>query len=200
MQNKRFMQNVTIITLGVLICCLSVVYAIYGTDVNITGSVKVEEANWDIHFANVIQSNKTNIESTKITPPNLSADNTVLTFGAELAQVGDIYEFTADVVNDGTFDAKISDVILTSTYSDDNAQPISNQGTITGLKYTSSYLQYTVTYNDGNQIKVDDILSAGASRKVKVRVEYKQPTESEDLPDAEEAYEFKLNISYIQNQ
>ena len=182
MQNKRFMQNVTIITLGVIICAISVVYALYGTDVNINGSVTLKEANWDIHFAGVTQTNKTNIDSTHITPPNLTSDNTVLTFGAQLAEVGDIYEFTVDVVNGGTFDAKISDVVLTSSYSDDNEEEISNQGTITGLKYASSYLQYTVTYNDGNQIKKDDILSAGSSRKIKVRVEYKQPTDKTDLP------------------
>ncbi len=191
MQNKKFMQNVTIITLGVLICAVSIAYAIYGTDVNIDGAVTVKNSSWDIHFEGAQQTSATNITDTsKITPPS-STQTTSLTFGVVL-EVGDVYEFTTDIKNAGTFNAKIASVVLNGTK--DGAE-----ATTTGLAFTNNYLKYTVTYADGSAISENDTLDAGTSKKIKVRVEYIQPENASELPTAQEEYTFKLNINYIQN-
>lgn len=191
MQNKRFMQNVTIITLGVLICVLSVAYAVYGTNVEIGGAVTVKNSNWDVHFEGTTQTNQTNITDTsKINPPS-ATKTTSLTFGVQLA-VGDVYEFTSDIKNAGTFNAKIDSITLSSTKDEE-------KNTTTDLTVDNEYLKYTVTYADGNPIFVNDTLNAGTSRKIKVRVEYTQPTEVSKLPTTDEEYTFKLNINYIQN-
>lgn len=191
MQNKRFMQNVTIITLGVLICAISVAYAIYGTEVNIDGAVTVKNSNWDIHFEGTQQTSETNITDTsKIDPPS-STQTTSLTFGVNL-EVGDVYEFTTDVKNAGTFNAKIASIALSGTKDGVAA-------TTTDLAYVNKYLKYTVTYADGSAISENDTLDAATSKKIKVRVEYVQPDNASDLPSTQEEYTFKLNINYIQN-
>ncbi len=185
------MQNVTIITLGVLICAVSIAYAIYGTDVNIDGAVTVKNSSWDIHFEGAQQTSATNITDTsKITPPS-STQTTSLTFGVVL-EVGDVYEFTTDIKNAGTFNAKIASVVLNGTK--DGAE-----ATTTDLAFANKYLKYTVTYADGSAISENDTLDAGTSKKIKVRVEYIQPENASELPTAQEEYTFKLNINYIQN-
>ncbi|MDE6141195.1 MAG: hypothetical protein K2G03_01190, partial [Bacilli bacterium] len=178
MQNKRFMQNVTIITLGVIICCMSIMYAIYGTDVNIDGNVTVKSSKWDIHFEGTQQTSETNITDTsKIDPPS-STQTTSLTFGVNL-EVGDVYEFTTDVKNAGTFNAKIASVALSGTKD-------AEETATTDLAFANKYLKYTVTYADGNAISENDTLDAGKSKKIKVRVEYVQPDNASDLPTAQE--------------
>lgn len=192
MQNKRFMQNVTIITLGVLICCLSVVYAIYGTEVNVDGTVKVVNSNWDIHFEGAQQTSETTITDTSRIDPPSSTQTTSLTFGVKL-EVKDVYEFTTDVKNAGTFNAKIASIALSGTKDGEAAAT-------TDLAFANKYLKYTVTYADGSAISENDTLNAGESKKIKVRVEYIQPDDPSELPSAEETYTFKLNINYIQMQ
>lgn len=190
MQNKRFMQNVTIITLGVLICALSVAYAIYGTDVKVDGSVQVKSSSWDIHFEGTQQTSATTITDTsRINPPS-STQTTALTFGVNL-HVNEVYEFTTDVKNAGTFNAKIASVVLSGTKGAADVET-------SDLAYANKYLTYTVTYADGSAISENDTLNAGESKKIKVRVEYAQPDNSADLPSVDEEYTFKLNINYIQ--
>ncbi len=190
MQNKRFMQNVTIITLGVLICALSIAYAIYGTDVKVDGSVSVKSSSWDIHFEGTQQTSATTITDTsRINPPS-STQTTSLTFGVNL-HVNEVYEFTTDVKNAGTFNAKIASIVLSGLKGTEEA-------TTSNLAYTNSYLKYTVTYADGSAIAENDTLNAGESKKIKVRVEYTQPDDPSELPSTDEEYTFKLNINYIQ--
>lgn len=195
MQNKRFMQNVTIITLGVLICCLSVAFAIYGTDLEVGGTVKVKNANWDIHFENIQQTSATNIvDTSRITPP-ATTGTTSLTFGVSL-KVGEVYEFTTDIKNAGTFNAKLATVSLNGTKKLDaeNREDV----TTSNLGYTNDYLKYTVTYADGTAIQANDTLDATMSKKIKVHVEYMQPQDSSKLPTAEEEFVFTLNMNYQQ--
>lgn len=190
MQNKRFMQNVTIITLGVLICALSVAYAIYGTDVKVDGTVSVKNASWDIHFEGAQQTANTTITDTaRINPPS-ATETTSLTFGVNL-HVNEVYEFTTDVKNNGTFDAKIASVTFTGKKG-------STDETVSDLAYANKYLTYTVTYADGSAIGVNDTLDHGQSKKIKVRVEYAQPADEKDLPSEDEEYTFNLNINYAQ--
>lgn len=192
MQNKRFMQNVTIITLGVLICALSVAYAVYGTDVEVGGTVTVKSSSWDIHFEGAQQTSETTVADTsRINPPS-STETTSLTFGANLL-VNEVYEFTINVKNAGTFNAKIADVALSGSKSSSSIDT-------SDLSYVNPYLTYTVTYADGSAISENDTLNAGESKTIKVRVEYAQPDDYTELPSEDEEYTFKLNINYIQMQ
>lgn len=191
MQRKNAIQNVTIIVLAVAIIVMSVGYAVYGADLQITGTTTIEKASWDIKFTNIQQLDTTTVDSTNITAPSLT-DTTHLTFGVKMA-LNTTYEFTVDVTNDGTIPAELSTFTLTGTKGSDTVLNASS-----GLSYSSNYLTYTVTYADGTKLAAGDELGAGESVALKVSVKYTQPTSADQLPSTNESYLFTLDLAYAQ--
>ena len=80
-----------------------------------------------------------------------------MVFDVEFNTPGEFYEFTVDVVNDGSIDAMIDSVIKTP---------------ITGTSYTK-YIKYEVSYENGDSINTKQTLKKGTSTPIKVRVEYR---------------------------
>ena len=65
-------------------------------------------------------------------------------------------------------------------------------------KEQQRYLTYTVTYEDGQEIKTDDILRANDKVTLKVRVEFKFDITEEDLPKEEQNIGLDFNITMIE--
>ena len=80
-------------------------------------------------------------------------DGTNLDYSAEFNIPGDYYELSFDIVNDTKYDLKITDCILNE---DDN------------------YMGYKLTYADGKEVKVGDIIKQGTSKQVKYVVSYNE--------------------------
>lgn len=192
MQRKNFIQNVTIIVLAVAIILMSVGYATFSVPLQITGTTTIEKASWGIVFDNVTAlDNTTTVPTANITAPSL-ADTTHLSFGVKMV-LNSVYEFTVDVHNTGTIPAKLDTYTLTGTKGADTVLNAS-----TGLSYSSNYLTYDVTYADGTKLAQGDALGAGESKTLKVSVKYTQPTSADQLPSANEAYVFTLDLGYTQ--
>ena len=138
----------------VLICVftLTVAYAALNAVLNISGSAQVNAANWDIHLENpnVISGSVSNDKPT-ITSP------TTATFTTTLNTPGDYYEFTIDVVNNGSVDAMIENITKTPTLTTDQAK----------------YLKYEITYQNGESINTKQNIAAGATTPIKVRIVYR---------------------------
>ena len=97
---------------------------------------------------------------------------------------GDFYEFTVDAINAGTVDGMIESV--TSTL---------NNGSISNLP---DCLTYSVTYFDGVEIAANHLLAAGTTEKYKVRVEFKEDIDEDDLPDSNQTLSFAFSVNYVQ--
>ena len=147
-----------------IILSIGIGYAYLTSNLSITGATEIAANTWDIHFANLVV-NSDSVEAT--TPAAINpSDNTSITYTVKLNRPKDFYEFTVDVVNGGTINAKIAD----------------NGVTNTSLTQTQdTYVNYTVTYADGTEISAGDKLAkAGTTvnsvaqnvKTVKVRVEY----------------------------
>lgn len=189
MDKKKSIQNVTIIALAIAIIVMSVGYALYYQPLDINGTAVIKNASWDIHFENVKATDNSNVPAAQITGPTLT-NGTSLSFDVDL-NIGETYEFTVDVVNDGTFDAALNSVQLTGT---------KNGGSITttGNSYSNPYFSYKVTYDDGSQIAANDTLNNGTNKTLLVTVKYEQPTNEADLPSTSETYNFTLDLNYSQ--
>lgn len=111
----------------------------------------------------------------------LLENNTDLTFDCDLDVPGDYYEFTVDMVNNSNKDAKVESTYITEL-----------------TKEQQRYLTYTVTYEDGQEIKTDDILRANDKVTLKVRVEFKFDITEEDLPKEEQNIGLDFNITMIE--
>lgn len=176
--NKKFI----LVLLLLLVMGVSVGYAALSTTLNINGTSTIKKQTWDVHFENVqVAANS----ATATQAPEISTDETTVTYSVNLSNPGDFYEFTVDVVNKGSIPVKLSaDAVLSGI---DAAKDV--------------FTNYTVTYSDGTAIKAGDKLAATTGKKtVKVRVEYDANIDNDQLPTADTALDLKFSMNYVQDK
>ena len=161
-----------------LILCITIGYATLTTTLNITGNSEIKNAKWDIHFANLVVDD-ISVEAT--TPATIDSNKTTVNYAVNLVKPGDSYSFKVDVVNEGTIDGMINTVT--------NAGLTEEQ---------QKYVDYSITYDDGAELKAKDGLQAGAKRNIKVKVKYKDDINPGDLPKANETLNLTFTVEYVQ--
>lgn len=186
MNKKRSIQNTLIIVLGIAITCLSVVYAAYDTNLAIKGQATIRKANWNVHLENPQKTTNTSSTVQESIPLSIDEDGVELSFAAAL-RPGETYEFTIDVKNSGTFDAKLSSYNLTAK---ENGNPVSITDSVSS--YTNNYLQYEVL-----GVAQDEELLAGHSSTKTIRITALQRDEIETV---DRVYEFAFNMQYVQKE
>ena len=164
-------NNIKLLALT-LILLLGIGFAALAANLKIDGTLNVSRTSWDVHFENV------NITTGSVTAnPAPTSDNTTTTemaYTINFTKPGDFFEFTTDIVNDGTIDAMV-DVVSNNAYATAaSTTPIS----------LPSYLTSTVTYADGVPIAQNQELLHDTSEKIKVRVEFKKDINVSDLPSS----------------
>lgn len=123
---------------------------------------------WNIDFSN-LQITKGSQEG------EISLKDNNVSLQVELAKENEFYEFTLDVANKGTLDAKVSDINL-------------------DVKNDQNILNYSLTYLDDKHIEKEDLLKSGETKTIKVRIYY--PIQKEKIYDALNL-ELNLNLEYI---
>ena len=183
-KNKK--QNIKLAAL-VLILLLGLGFAALAANLKIDGTVNVAKTSWDVHFENV------SITEGSVTanpaPTSNNTDTTEMTYTINFTKPGDYFEFTTDIVNDGTIDAMV-DVVSNNAYANaSSTSPIT----------LPTYLTSTVTYSDGLEIQPNQELKHDTSEKIKVRVEFKKDINISDLPsDGNTSIVFKFIGDYKQ--
>lgn len=182
MSKRAIIQNTLVIVLGLAIICMSVGYAAYRVDVNVVGESVIETPSWDVHLETPIKTyNTTVVNDNIILSPKINEDGTQVDFSVLMAP-GDIYEFTIDVRNSGTLDAKLSNYSLT--------------GETEGVTVSDDDVEYEV-YG----VVKDESLKKGSYSTKTIRVKAKEKENAEIVDGMVEAhiYNFKFNIYYVQN-
>lgn len=188
MDNRKKVSLILVI----LLLMISVVYAALSSTLNINGTSKIAATSWDIHFENVQATSNSTVTPT-VAPSALPENKVVsLTYDVQLANPGDVYEFSVDVVNGGTLDGMIE--LFTSTIKvGDGPEEVVSSSTI------PSYLSYSVKYNDNSDIQVNRSLNASTSRTIIVHVELKDDITAEELAELDgTTISLKLGMSYKQ--
>ena len=163
-------QNLKVLIVVLLL--LSIGFAALNTTLKIDGTVNVARSTWDVHFENVSVTEGS--VTANPAPTTNNTDTTEMIYTINFTKPGDYFEFTTDIVNDGTIDAMV-DVISNDAY-----QNASSPTPIT----LPPYLTSTVTYADGGIIKQNQKLDHNTSEKIRVRVEFKKDISSSDLPSS----------------
>ena len=183
---KRLNFNIKdrkVLTLGlclILVCVftLTIAYAALNAVLDISGSARVSAADWDIYLAN---PKVTNGSATTIVP-SIKTSSTV-EFSTTLSMPGDFYEFTIDVVNGGSIDAMIENVVKTPELTADQAK----------------FLKYEITYQNGESITNKQLLAKDTSMPIKVRIEYRKDLVASDLPTGQVVLDLALTLEYTQS-
>lgn len=136
----------------ILVLFISIGFAYLSSVLNINSNITFMPQSFSVYFDNVV----INENSSNLDEPTLSNEDKTVSFQTTINEPSDFYEFTFDVVNDGTMDAAISEVLKSGLTTEQE-----------------QYLSYTARYYGDREIKVDDILHAGYKEKIIVRVEYK---------------------------
>lgn len=143
---------------GIMIHTIIIIFGLFA--VSFIYKISHEELDssymWDISFSNL----KVKDGSKEGT---ISLENDAIALEVELEEENEYYEFTLDVENKGTLDAKISDINL-------------------NVENDKNILEYSLTYLDDRYIEKDDILKSGEKKTIKVKIYY--PTQSNKVYDA----------------
>ena len=185
---KKRRNDLFRVLLFILLMIVSIVYAVLSTNLKINGFSKINNSNWDIHFANVVvNSNSVSIGTGDQAATITANNNTEVTYTVTLSKPGDFYEFTVDAVNAGSIDGMISAIVskLNNTVIDTN-HPLPN------------YLSYSVTYSDGIELANNQYLKAGDTETYKVRVEFLKDIENNQLPSSDQNLSFSFSVTYVQ--
>ncbi len=176
-KDRKILYGILAIVL-VSIFTLTIAYAALSVVLTIQGRAQVSSANWNIHLANP-----------RVTSGSVTTDVPViktsssLEFSTTLNMPGDFYEFTIDVVNDGSIDAMVENVIMTPGLTTEQAK----------------YLRYEITYQNGESITTNQLITKGTEIPIKVRIEYRKDLTSSDLPTGQVVLDLSLELKYIQS-
>lgn len=182
MKRKIFSdRKVLMIFLGVIIVSimtLTLAYAALSVTLNITGSAKVNAANWDVHFDGVylVQDSVQTSEPTVV-------DATTISFSTTLSKPGEFYGFTAYIRNDGSIDAMIDSITISPTLTSEQAK----------------FLKYEVSYSNGESINSKQLIRKGTYVDIFVKIEYRDDISAADLPSDNLDLEFEITFNYAQD-
>jgi len=178
-ESKKRKNYVLLIIL--LLLCITLGYSLVSSNILINGTTNIRRSEWNIHFDNV---NVTNGDSLAVVPPSINSQGTIISFSINLNKIDDYYELVADVYNEGTIDAKVTDCQKIGLSSEQE-----------------EYIEYNITYLDGSPINEGDILRAGEREKIKVNVKYLKllPINEDDLNDLYETVNLAFSVNYTQN-
>ena len=172
-KNSKF-----IIIVFLILFTITIGYSILSSTLNINGRSNISKNTWDIHLEN-IKVTDGSVEAIK--GPTI-VNNTSIDFEAKLNLPGDFYEFAVDVVNDGTIDAMVDSIIKEPELTD--AQ--------------KKYLNYTIEYQNREQINSKQLLKSNELVRLNVRVEIKKDIVAEDLPSESDVLQLGFTLNYIQ--
>jgi len=173
--------NSMVLFLFAFVLLLGVGFAYINTDTDVVGAGKVTSSKWDVHFDNV-QVNENSINSVEGSPLPSIVDNYTINFNVGLDSPGDFYEFNVDVVNDGTIDAMINDIIISPELTPEQAR----------------LFKYDIKYSDGTDLFKNQGLKAGESKTLKVLFKYNELEDYLDYSVDNQSFDFSITINYVQ--
>lgn len=176
-RSEQKMRNALFFTFFSLLF-IGVGYAVITSNLNINGILSVDKISWDVHFENYTEDINNNIEATY----EFINDNTALQYNLTLVKPGDKYSATFDIVNDGTIDAMVSSVSMTGLLDDQK-----------------NYIDYSITYLDGTEIKEKDSLPAKEIETILINIEYIYDINNDNLNSTTQELSLTLEINYGQD-
>ena len=183
--NKRRFRTAIMIIL--ILFCMSIGYSYLLTTLNIEGTSNIKANTWDVHWENIsVKSGSVTGDQVPIAA-HILTDTTQVEYSVILKNPGDYYEFTVDAKNAGSLDAMVS-ITDTKFYESNGVTQIS----------LPSYLEYEFMYNDGTSIENNQLLAANSSKKLKMKLKFKDNLEGSELPTTDKTIVIRQNAIYVQ--
>ena len=179
MKKKSIKRNLMLMIGLILILSISLGSAILSRLLDVTGNTTIKENSWVIYFDSVRKSTDSVASNNDARITN--NEKTRIEFTADLKEPGDFYEFTVYTVNDGTIDAMINSIEKTELTEEQQ-----------------KYIDYTVTYDNGRELKRCDPLDSNTRRRIKAIVKFKDGLNLEEYPKTNVNLDLFFDINYVQ--
>ena len=192
-------NNTKYIKLGIalvaFLLCGTIAFASFTQQLDIQGKATVNKSSWSIKFANLQSVVKTGT-ATEVTAPTINTNDTKISeYDVTLTTPGDSVSYTFDVVNEGTFNAKISSITIPTPLCTGNGATAT-----TDENNVCDNLTYTLTYANGTPVAVDDTLNAGETKSLKLTLTYSASVAAAALPKDDVAISnLAISIIYAQS-
>ncbi len=137
-----------------------------------------KDLNWKIEFQNIV------VQDGSVKPvreATIDETKTGIFYEVVLNEPGDYYSFQVDIVNSGTVDAKIYNII--------------DKG-ITDIQ--KRFLDYDITYLDGSKITINDTLLSKQTKTINIVLKFKDDLNAIDLPTVKQDLNLSYRIVYIE--
>ena len=184
MEKKISYSGVVITVLVLAVLVMSIGFAAFSANIQLNGTAQVSNSKWHVYLDDsTYEKTVGSVEPTEA--PDIQ--ETSMTYSVNLTKPGDFYEFTIHVKNDGTFDANLTGITMSSIAEHQN------------------YLKYTVTY-DGTEYNTTTsslslpLVAETGDKEVKVRVEYVQPSDATQLPSDVKTVTLNATLNYAQDE
>lgn len=174
MINKKHLKIIAFI----LILVISIGFAYLTSNLFINGLIGYRGNSWNIYFDNIQMINN-DVDADK---PIINNSKDAISFSLSFSEPGEIYKFSVDIINSGTLDAMLNEIIK-------NGIDSSNQ----------DYISYTIKYYDDSDLRINDAIKAGAKTRIIIEVIYKYET-SVVAPAGEQEFSFILKYIHANDE
>ena len=181
MEKERKIRIISVAALIITIICLTVAFAALSQTLTINGAATLDAASWGIKFENLSDGEITGdatINDTAVIADDLVTINNI---DVSLSTPGDSVTYTVDLVNEGTINAEIYS-IETSNLTEEQER----------------YLNFNVTYDDGEEVKQGDILNQGERKNITIKIEFDKDITDTDLPDSVQNIDLSYKLNFVQ--
>lgn len=196
MEKERKVKVLSLAALVVAVLGLTVAFAALSQTLTINGTASVNASEWDIHFANLSDAT---IEGAATTTKPVLSGTSISGYAVTLTKPGDSVTYEFDIVNGGSVDATLSSKPTiplayskcTNTYMNDTEKwetckvfdlDKNNVVNVSDYAVIIKWFNYGLYYVDtGKEVKANDTLNAGETKRVKLVVEYNY--DAEELPE-----------------
>lgn len=169
MEEKRFRKVVVFSLLAIFITIsgLCIAFANQTAELKIMGTAKVSKTKWEIKFANLSTPALVNGVTVETEPTIQNEATYIGDYRVNFDKPNSSVSYTFDVVNSGTFDAKLNSITIpTPTCTGNGANAIEDATNV------CDYLTYTLTKADGTPFSINSIVSKEDSVSLKLTLSY----------------------------
>lgn len=164
--NTKFLYGVIAIVFLLSVVGISVGFAAMSSTLDVKGQAEVVPASWKIKFKDM--SSPTIVGAAQVvTAPQIESDTHIGDYDIQLSMPGDSVTYTFKVANAGTIDAELSSYTFATPTITGTGDSAASDASI-----VSSNLVYTLTYDDGTPVQMNDELPKNTEKTLKLTVGY----------------------------
>lgn len=178
MRKNRKDKKILLIMLVVAILSMTIVYAAISTTLKIKGAGLVSTDGWSIKFEN-LEGVKLKGAAEEVTAPIIKSDTEIGDYSVVLKRPGDEVVYNFDIHNYGKLNAKIEEINIQTPVCTGNATDEAQK--ITDAQIVNESINYILTYRDGTEVKIGDVLNAEEIKNLTLKLSYvgeNMPSES----------------------